>query len=121
MTDWRTALRKTDPGAHAQLTNEDAQAMRRAVLSAVPPQAPRSRAWLQPLLLAATVALMIATGAAAGHRASLESTGGSIEATAEATAASDVPETRQLQFATPGGTRIIWTFNSALNLNESMP
>jgi len=117
MTDWRTALRETDPGAHAQLTNEDAQAMRRAVLSAVPPQAPRSRAWLQPLLLAATVALMIATGAAAGHRASLGSTGGSIEAAA----ASDVPETRQLQFATPGGTRIIWTFNSALNLNESMP
>ncbi len=118
MTDWRTALRETDPGAHAQLTNDDAQAMRRAVLSAVPSQAARSRMWVQPLLLAATVALMIATGAAAGRRASLDSGGGLMPAT---TAASDAPQTRQLQFATPGGTRIIWTFNSTLNLNESMP
>ncbi len=118
MNDWRTALRETDPAAHAQMSNEDAQAMRRAVLSAVPSHAARSRTWLQPLLLAATVAVMIATGAAAGHRASLESAGGSMDAMA---AAGDVPETRQLQFATPGGTRIIWTFNSALNLNESMP
>ena len=28
---------------------------------------------------------------------------------------------RQLQFATPGGTRIIWIFDQNLRLQESMP
>ena len=33
----------------------------------------------------------------------------------------DRAETRQLQFATPGGTRIIWVFNSEFDLKESIP
>ncbi len=119
MTDWRAALRETDPGAHAQLSNDDAQAMRRAVLAALPARVGSDgRMWVQPLLLAATVALMIVTGAAAGRHASVEPAGGSAQDTAVAT---ETPEMRQLQFATPGGTRIIWTFNSAFNLNESIP
>jgi hypothetical protein len=30
-------------------------------------------------------------------------------------------ERRQLQFVTPGGTRIIWTFNSEFELSETLP
>jgi hypothetical protein len=30
-------------------------------------------------------------------------------------------ERRQLQFATPGGTRIIWTFDSDFSVRETMP
>ena len=30
-------------------------------------------------------------------------------------------ERRQLQFSTPGGTRIIWIFDQNLRLQESMP
>jgi hypothetical protein len=33
----------------------------------------------------------------------------------------DNGERRQLQFATPGGTRIIWVFNSEFEMRETMP
>ena len=119
MNDWRTALRDTDPAAHAQLSNDDAQLMRRAILAEVPPAASRSaRLWVQPLLVAATIALMIGTGALAGRRAvSDDARGGGVVSKAD----DDRAETRQLQFATPGGTRIIWVFNSEFDLKESIP
>jgi hypothetical protein len=31
------------------------------------------------------------------------------------------PAVRQLQFATPGGTRIIWQFNPEFTLRETLP
>ena len=31
------------------------------------------------------------------------------------------PEVRQLQFATPGGTRIIWQFDPEFSLRETLP
>jgi hypothetical protein len=120
MNDWRTALREGDPAAHAQLSNDDAQAMRRAVLALVPsvPQRVR-RVWGQPLFVAATVALMIGTGALAGHRAAIQQPSAP-PAEAVATDPGEQP-TRQLQFATPGGTRIIWVFNPQFDRNESIP
>lgn len=117
MNDWKTALRDGDPAAHAQLRSDEVQAMRRAVLSAVPrPAAARPRVWMQPLLVAATIALMIGTGAVAGRRAAHE-----VRGTGAVAADPDEHETRQLQFATPGGTRIIWVFNSDFDRNESIP
>ena len=120
MNDWRTALREGDPAAHAQLSNGDAQAMRRAVLASVPSVAQRvRRAWAQPLLVAATVAIMIGTGALAGHRAAIQQPS---VPPAEAVAIDPGEQpTRQLQFATPGGTRIIWVFNPQFDRNESIP
>ena len=120
MSDWRTALRAGDPAVHAQLSADDAQAMRRAVLAAVPDPAQRvGRVWVQPLLVAATIALMIGTGAVAGHRAAMpQPPAPSVDGAA---VDSDEQPTRQLQFATPGGTRIIWVFNSDFDRNESIP
>ena len=119
MNDWRTALRDADAGAEAQLAADEVNAMRRAVVAAVPSPVAARRLWIQPLLVAATIALMIGTGAVAGRRAALQPP-------TVATHAAPAPETgeqekRQLQFATPGGTRIIWVFNPEFQLNESMP
>lgn len=120
MNDWRTALRDADAGAHAQLPADDAQAMRRAVLEAVSPAAARPpRPWLQPLLVAATIAVMIGTGAVAGRRAAERAP--AAPGSGALTAPAGVEEPRQLQFATPGGTRIIWVFNPAFDRNESIP
>ena len=44
MNDWRTALRDGDPAAHAQLPNDAAQAMRRAVLAQVASRGSAGRA-----------------------------------------------------------------------------
>jgi hypothetical protein len=112
MKDWQTPLRDGDPGAHAFLHADEVSAMRRAVLAAVPPTVRAPRLWIQPLLVAATIALMIGTGAVAGHRAGSQAPERATAAVPEDTRA----ETRQLQFATPGGTRIIWTFNSEFDL-----
>jgi hypothetical protein len=120
MNDWRTALRDADAGTHAQLPPDHAQAMRRAVLAAVPPAVARPpRLWLQPLLVAATIALMIGTGAVAGRRAAVHAVPGGGSRTLALPA--DAREPRQLQFATPGGTRIIWVFNPEFDRNESIP
>ena len=69
------------------------------------------------MAIAAAVVLMIAAGVTAGRRmpppaapaALLD--GGSAQP----------GERRQLQFATPGGTRIIWTFDPDFSLKETMP
>jgi hypothetical protein len=69
--------------------------------------------------MAAIVVMMIGTGVIAGRRAV------SREQVARPAAAVDTPsspaEQRQLQFATPGGTRIIWVFNPEFDLNETTP
>ena len=118
MKDWRAALRDADAAGHPQLSNDGAQAMRRAVLAAVPaPAAAPARLWFQPLVVAATIALMIGTGAVAGRRAASQEP----SASSAGTAADGERQTRQLQFATPGGTRIIWVFNSEFDRDESIP
>ena len=118
MNDWRTALRDGDPAAHAQLPNDAAQAMRRAVLAQVASRGSAGRAWMQPALVAATITVMVGTGAVAGHRAARDDAGRESARTLSDGAQNG---TRQMQFATPGGTRIIWVFNSEFDLNESMP
>ena len=116
MNDWRTALREGDPGAHAALTGDEVERVRRAVLSAVP-MSRQAAPWAQPLLVAVTIALMIGSGAMMGRRAA----DADADAVRPAPVADDEPVARQLQFSTPGGTRIIWTFNPDLHLTESTP
>jgi hypothetical protein len=63
--------------------------------------------WPHPLAIAATVVLTMAAGVVAGRRLPPPR-----EAPAIARADAAAPAARrQLQFATPGGTRVIWVFN----------
>jgi hypothetical protein len=65
--------------------------------------------WPHPLSIAATIALTLAAGITVGRllppRETLR------EAPAIAQAADATGARRQLQFATPGGTRVIWVFD----------
>lgn len=119
MTDWRTLLREVDARDEKErLSADDADSMRRAMLAAAAENRPdpAQGSWMRPLLVAATVVAMIAVGIVAGRRLDLQTAaenpaaqgGASVESS---TAAITVPN-RQLQFLTPGGTRIIWVFNS---------
>lgn len=117
MKDLTAILREADPAAHDPgLSPVQTAAMRRAVLAAVPPVAWRSP-WRRPLAVAAMVVLTLAGGILAGRYMPPP------ETHPQTTAPSLAPETerRQLQFATPGGTRIIWVFDPEFELKEMTP
>ena len=74
-------------------------------------------------MFALTVLLMIAAGVTVGRRIG-SSAPGPADADAKMSVVVPVaspPPPRQLQFATPGGTRIIWVFNSDLELKVTNP
>jgi hypothetical protein len=110
---WRDILRDHDPAAEAALGAEDAQSIRRTVVAAAQQRRSQQHRWVRPAAVAAMLMLIAASGIYGGRRPQPQQ--------------SPIPETtgseerRQLQFSTPGGTRIIWTFNPQLDLNETQP
>ncbi len=107
MTNLRAVLEAADPlRDESALATSDAREIRRQVLGAV--EAPSPLSFPRALPVAALVVLMIAAGMAAGRRftAALPQAGGEA-----ATSAPGDGERRQVQFATPGGTKIIWTID----------
>jgi hypothetical protein len=120
-TDWRALLRAAvdgDADADAEaLAPKEVLAMRRTVVAAARDTSP-DILWQRPLAIAATVLLMIGMGAAAGRRFEMHEPAAVVPAEQARPAGGGQ---LQLQFATPGGTRIIWVFNSELDLKATMP
>jgi hypothetical protein len=109
MTDVGKWLRAADPLAHEPvLSDGEVAAMRRAVIAAADRQRAVATPWPSALLVATTVAATLVAGVTIGrrfppHEPETAGPGGA------------VPETdgrQQLQFATRGGTRVIWVFDS---------
>jgi hypothetical protein len=123
MTDWRTQLREAFGNTAVESTDDDnlsadtAAAMRRVVLAAVRADAEVPFSWRNPLAVGAVLALMVASGVVVGLRmpVPVDETGVMMQHPA------DGGERRQIQFATPGGTRIIWTIDPEFRLNEVIP
>jgi hypothetical protein len=114
-------LRDADPMRDGgALTADEAQQMRRRIVAATPTHAAMS-VWRRPLAIAAVVALMIGLGGIAGDRAPRSSSSGAPNAAAVNAPVVSQDARRQLQFSTPGGTRIIWVFDENLRLQEPMP
>jgi hypothetical protein len=122
-------LRDADPltlsQEDAELSPADAQQMRRAVLAEARQSPAASPVWRRPLALAAAVILIVGLVGISGDRRSVpvpvgpEPTDkGPLSAFSNG---SDDDARRQLQFSTPGGTRIIWVFDQNLRLQEPMP
>jgi hypothetical protein len=107
-----------------RLTPETAQAMRRIVVAEARAHAHEETSLSSPRLLvfALTVLLMIAAGITGGRMnwATVAPAGDDAKMPAVAPGAAPAPP-RQLQFATPGGTRIIWVFNSDFDLKVTNP
>ena len=131
MSDWRSAMREAaEQEQQDHLSAEEAQAMRRVVVAAVSDAAPDRAAspWMRrPVLVVATVVAVISVGIATGLRLDLTNRQPSVTQLVPEAASLDTAKTasattpnRQLQFVTAGGTRIIWVFNSDLDLKANL-
>jgi hypothetical protein len=119
MKDLKTVLREGDPAATDEgLSLEQMHAMRRAMLNAARQPDVIRTPWQQPLAVAAMVALTIGAGIFAGqHLARINPA----PLDPPASAAAPAEGRRQLQFSTPGGTRIIWVFDPDFTVKETVP
>ena len=115
MTDWRTHLREAVENTDDdRLSAEAALAMRRVVVAAVRLDADVSFSWRNPLVVGAVLTLMVVSGIVAGRWMPVSDDQHAVIIPS----APDAGERRQVQFSTPGGTRIIWTIDPKFQLNE---
>ena len=123
MTDLKTLMTDGDPvRKEGELSPADASRMRRLIVAAAPEPSVARTPWQRPFAIAAIGALVAVVGAIAGHRRTVDLPATqATEPLAAIGGSSIADERRQLQFATPGGTRIIWIFDQNLRLQESMP
>ena len=123
MTELKTLLTDGDPvRKEGELSPADASRMRRLIVAAAPEPSVARTPWQRPFAIAAIGALVAVVGAIAGHRRTVDLPATqATEPLAAIGGSSIADERRQLQFATPGGTRIIWIFDQNLRLQESMP
>jgi hypothetical protein len=118
--DIRGLLEAGDPlRSEGPLNASDVARMRHTVLAAGQ-GAPRMP-WFWPRVVAATalVVLMVLAGTMA-NRTTTPRSGAPADAT-KVRVPEDPAERRQLQFETPGGTRIIWTIDPAFKLEGAAP
>ena len=108
MNDVGKWLRAADPLAHEpELSHVEVAAMRRVVIAAAGHQRAGTTPWPSALLVAATIAATLVAGVTIGRwfpprEQEGAATGGAVP---------NAGVRRQLQFATRGGTRVIWVFD----------
>ena len=116
MTNVKQWLADGDPLAREpELGAADAQAMRREVVAKTTsrPEAGPLYSWPRPFVMGAILAASLVAGVSVGVRLDREPRDVAPKRGVQA----DVQgERRQLQFETPGGTRIIWTFHEHFEL-----
>jgi hypothetical protein len=111
----RRRLREGDPvAAEPPPSSDDMQRVRRAMLAAAG-RAPARSGRYATLALAATLMVAAALGVAAARQFAA----GRAAAVPPAAGAAGGEDRTQLQFSTPGGTRIIWTIDPAFRLREA--
>lgn len=127
MTDWRIRLRDADRALGNDVQPETAQRMRRAVLAAVPAETRVVPIWSRTFAATAAALTLVCVGlltALQGGKLADDSAA-RVEPTDAAlvTATEDTPATarQQLQFSTPGGTRIIWVFDPGFEVKGTLP
>ena len=114
MNDWRTQLREFDPAAETPVPGRF-DAMRTVVVEAARGGGVVHAPWPRRLAFAMAALAVVAGGAGDAGRGPA--------APPQAVIDSEQPagQRRQVQFATPGGTRIIWELNPDFRLTETLP
>jgi hypothetical protein len=119
MKDIRALLRDADPLSNEPgLSGADAARIRSAVVGSVRKAPASSLFWRGALAAAAILALVIAAGTFGVRKPGTREPRAAVETSAVQPASG---ERRQLQFATPGGTRIIWTLDPQFQLKGVAP
>jgi hypothetical protein len=125
MSSWKDRLREADDALARELSMEESQRLKRTVLAEASVAA-RARGWPLPFALtagsltAAAAALVLTTMLASSESQTI----GGERAVAVDEPADGRPTEggrRQLQFATPGGTRIIWVFDADFEVKGTLP
>ena len=120
MKDLRSLLEEADPLRRESGLSEDEAARMHAVVVNAARQAVRSSPfWSGALAMATAVALIVIAGTLNEMRPPNRAVVSQEVAPAIVKVAS--VERRQLQFSTPGGTRIIWTIDPEFQLGEVKP
>jgi hypothetical protein len=118
MNDVRRLLRDADPLTREEgLPRSTAAAMRHAVVAAARDASRPAVWWPSPVVVAGTVAVTLSAGVIIGRALpwrEVRTVSPQPESSSSAAAMASAPR-RQLQFATPGGTRIIWVFDPDFN------
>lgn len=118
MKNLRRLLDEADPlRGEPALSTTDAREIRRTMLGAV--ETISAAFFPSALAVAALVVVMVVAGAAVGRKLSVREPFQAADRSSGMTVA--VGERRQVQFATPGGTRIIWTIDPNFQMREVMP
>jgi hypothetical protein len=105
-------LRDADPlRDEDSLTAAQTGSMRRFVVAAARRAGSAALSWTEPLAIGAVLGVMILAGITTGRHLTVPRPPRS--------AAVEPTERRQLQFATAGGTRIIWIFDSEFSVKEA--
>ena len=119
MDDLMRALREADPVAHEPgLSADEADRIRRGIVAAAGRQPSAAPGWPRPRMVVATIALTVFAGVVVGTRFPRSRPQGGPHRAAAAVSTNtpaSAAARRQLQFATPGGTRIIWVFDPEFN------
>jgi hypothetical protein len=117
MKDVRSLLDEADPlRREPELSDSDRARIRSAVVSAAGRSVQPSPFWSGAFALAAAIVLTVIAGTMSERTVRLrpvDVADGPSESAAAVSA-----ERRQVQFATPGGTRVIWTLDPEFQLRE---
>ena len=112
MKAWQELLRAHDPGA--QRMDADAVArMRAVVVQAARTAGPAARTWPMRFALAAFACVVLMLSIVGTQRP--------LDIAGDRSLPVAGTERRQIQFATPGGTRIIWEINPDFTLGDTLP
>ena len=112
-------LRDADPLRREEGLSQPAAADMRHAIVAASREASRPAVWWpRPVMVAATVAVTLSAGVIIGRAFPVRETraiSAQPESSSSTAAVAANAQRRQLQFATPGGTRIIWVFDPDFN------
>ena len=114
MEDWRRSLRDGDPvSREPALNGDDVDRIRRAVLTAEPRTA---RAWRMRLAVLSVAAAAVVGALWVDRTVTHPLPADPPVLAAPPPSTSGAVQRRQVQFATPGGTRVIWVFDSTFDM-----
>ena len=108
---WRSLLRDHDP-AQGSIDPQRAIQIRHAAIEMARSSSGGASPWRWRLVLGAVAIVLLAAGAGDDGRSTTDRA---------PVGAAPGSERRQVQFATPGGTRIIWEINPAFSVREMVP
>ena len=125
MSHWKNRLLEADRALTSEPSAEETLRLRRRVVAEAASAVRSRRRWSLPFLL--TAGSLTAASAALVLSAVTVLPDASPPAGAQAIAVENGQETpragsrQQLQFATPGGTRIIWVFDAEFEVKGTLP